>query len=420
MSTSVARYDVRAIEAERERRALKQAQARYERAVAEAQRLAAAVERAHRALGVLGVAAPSVSHVHRGTSAAYESAAKATEAATVHARRAYEDAVVAARARSMTAAATTTKRYALADNAEQERNRRIENRAQARVREAAAAATEAAAATAAPPQEDRRNEVERIAGRLPADASTEHVHRAEMAAADAVSATTGAAFGRAIHRLRSAVEDARDEDNRRRANEAVIARLRADLDGLDGGPVAAAVRQLEELDARQPLPAGLDREVAAVVASARAEADRDYALEAVGETLAELGYDVDAGFTTAVAEGGAVVDLPRRDRHGLQVRERGGHLLFNVVRYGDGTPGDHAEDGAAEASWCASHDELTARARERGVDLTIERADPPGHQPIQYLEPRFTPATTTAVQAEEERRRRERERQRAATRKRPR
>jgi hypothetical protein len=103
--------------------------------------------------------------------------------------------------------------------------------------------------------------------------------------------------------------------------------------------------------------------------------------------LDELGYDVAEGFTTAVAAGGAVVPLPRSPRHGVQVRERDGHVLFNVVRYTGGQgQADVVADRDAEAHWCNGYDRLVALAAEKGVHLDLSRPEPPGLQPLQQVD----------------------------------
>jgi hypothetical protein len=391
MSVAYAGYTV-VDNGELARREQAAAEEHYRRVVEVAQEVGASIAAGRAAFGLAGVEAPRVATVGRRAGAAeLAAAAQATRAAIAAARVGYEAAMAAARAEAMTATTGGLTSLGLADDAAAEREARRAARAAEQQVEVET--------TAESPAAERRDQVRRIVARLPAEVPDDTLRRVQAAAAKALAAVDDdVAFARERDRVRMAVQTAADADRDRRDVLARVERWRAELDGLDGEAVAALRDRLDGVDPLRPLPSDLASAVRSVASGARAARDRSFALDALAETLDELGYAVDEGFATAVADGGAVVQLPRSNHHGVQVRERDGHVFFNVVRYEDAGSGDAVADRNAEAHWCSGYDRLVALARDKGVVLAMAPPAPPGHQPQQHVAP---PAARRADRAAE-------------------
>jgi hypothetical protein len=392
MSVAYAGYRVVAGD-ELGRRVRAAAEDNYRRVVAEAQRVSQSIAAARTAFGLAGVEQPVVARVgRRATAEPLAAAAQATQAAIAAARVGYEAAMAAARAQAMTASVAPITSHGLADDAAAERQARIAARRPAEVpsTSSTSAATPAPAIDAgAAAADERRDRVRQMVARLPAEVPGDALPRVEAAAAQALAAVDDpVAFARALDRVRMVVQTISDADRDRRDALAQVERWRAELDGLEGQVVARVRARLDQVDPLRPLPSDLASAVRSAANDARAARDRSFALDALAETLDELGYAVDHGFATSVAGGGAVVPLPHSNHHGVQVRERDGHVFFNVVRYADGDGrGDAVADRNAEAHWCSGYDRLVALAHDKGVVLEMSPPGPPGHQPLQHVAP---------------------------------
>jgi hypothetical protein len=418
MSVAYAGYTV-VDNGELARREQAAAEDHYRRVIEEAQAVGASIAAARGAFGLADVEVPAVAKVGRRAGAAeLAAAAQATQAAVAAARVAYEAAMATARAEAMTAGSSAVMSgRGLADDAVAEREARRAERA-AQAEQTGAPASAAAEAAGVPPSQadERRGQVQRVVARLPAEVPSEALRRIEAAAAKALGAVDDeVAFARERDRVRMLVQTAADADRERRDVVARVERWRAELDGLDGEAVAAVRDRLDHVDPLRPLPSDLGSAVRSAANDARSARDRSFALGALAETLDELGYEVDQGFSTAVSDGGAVVPLPRSNQHGVQVRERDGHVYFNVVRYEDGSTGDAVADRNAESHWCSGYDRLVALARDKGVVLEMPPPAPPGHQPLQHVTApgdRADRTTTTTAAAADQRRTANRTRER--------
>jgi hypothetical protein len=291
----------------------------------------------------------------------------------------------------MASSITKVRRTKLKDNTATEQAERIaadqavaSQRAEATARAAAAAQ---AAARAAEQLNQREAEIERVLARLPADMEPAAVDQVRQQAADAaVAAGDDHVYAGAVRRLRMAVQSAQDADRSRRDTVARIERLRVELDGLDTPAVTAAQARLDGVDPRSPLPHDLPAEIRRVAEEARAERDRGYVVDALADTLDELGYDTGPEFVTGLAEDGSVVQLPWSGEHALRVRERQGRFFFNVVRYdGLGATADTVADRNAEQRFCDSYGELVDMARRRGFALDMEPPMAAGTRPLQHV-----------------------------------
>jgi hypothetical protein len=101
--------------------------------------------------------------------------------------------------------------------------------------------------------------------------------------------------------------------------------------------------------------------------------------------LGQLGFAIGPDFVTAVPRDGALVDLPEDSRHAIRIRVRNGQLLFNVVRFDEQGRRNPDEDAEAERKFCDDFSKFNAGMRERGVNLDLLRADPPGALPVEVL-----------------------------------
>ena len=120
-----------------------------------------------------------------------------------------------------------------------------------------------------------------------------------------------------------------------------------------------------------------------------------YAQQVIGETLTELGYEVELGFSTLFVEGGvAQIQKPEWGDYYVQLRVKPdvSDLNLNVVRVGGD---DHAavsneqarRDREMEEQWCAAHRTLLERLEVRGIASRQTRALAPGALPVQTLQP---------------------------------
>ena len=124
------------------------------------------------------------------------------------------------------------------------------------------------------------------------------------------------------------------------------------------------------------------------------DAARRYAQQVIGETLAELGYEVEPGFSTLFVEGGvAHIQKPEWGDYyvRLRVKPNVGDLNLNVVRVGENAHAVSREqaqrDREIEETWCAAHSELLERLEARGVASQQIRALAPGELPVQTVQP---------------------------------
>jgi len=123
-------------------------------------------------------------------------------------------------------------------------------------------------------------------------------------------------------------------------------------------------------------------------------AARHYTQQVIGETLAELGYEVETGFATLFVEGG-VAHIQQPDWGDYYVRLRvkpdAGDLNLNVVRVSaDLSPASNEQarrDREMEEQWCAAHRELLHQLEQRGIASQPLRTHAPGELAVQCVPP---------------------------------
>jgi len=374
-------------QAELERRRLAAAQARYERSLALLARLEKRIARMRQVYDDLNIDVPAATTVRAGATAdAYDAAASATAAAIGDAHRRHEAAVARARARHVATPTFALRAVGLRPAVSPAKARH------AKAPEATAAPPPVAPAPPPPPpppppssgpsEDERRGAVERQMARLPGAADAGEVERAEGVANEVLTAGDEVSFRRAVDRLRMAVAATTEHHKAIDARSREIEGLRAGLDGLTGAEVDRARQCLDATDPAVVLPADLAElaaEVEATAARARAERDRSFALDAVAETLIDLGYEVGDDFDEAAARaGGAVVALPgaRSEDHAVRVAAGPADLRFELLRYEDAA-GDRARDRAVEETWCRDQERLVDGVADLGMDLTFGPPEEP-------------------------------------------
>ena len=124
------------------------------------------------------------------------------------------------------------------------------------------------------------------------------------------------------------------------------------------------------------------------------DAARRYTQQVMSETLAELGYDVESGFSTLFVEGGvAHIQQPGWGDYyvRLRVKPEAGDLNLNVVRVSENRTAPSNEqarrDREMEEEWCAAHGELLERLAGRGIASESLRAHASGELPVPCVQP---------------------------------
>lgn len=135
---------------------------------------------------------------------------------------------------------------------------------------------------------------------------------------------------------------------------------------------------------------------------ALAQAAQRQAAEVLRESLQELGYEVEEGFSTLFVSGG-MLHFTRPEWQGyyarLRVRPGESHLNFNLVRADTGLPTmeQQRRDQEAETRWCTEYRRLIERLAQGGLDTQAVRELPPGAMPIQGVPAEQLPARATAT-----------------------
>ena len=229
------------------------------------------------------------------------------------------------------------------------------------------------------------DQLTKLLGRLPTDSTADALSRCESLAQQWRRAKRGTDRVRVEDALRLVVQQQRDRADLIGSNGRRVEALYRELDGLKGEAVETLRGLLKGTALDSPIPPGLEERVRQVSVDASGEEDRRFALETVAGIFSELGYKVEDEFVTVVPEEGLLLELPGSRAHGLLVRERGHQLLLNVVRHSEAGPRDPRSDTAAEEHFCKDLAKAQESLAERGVQLDLDRLDPPGKTPVQVL-----------------------------------
>lgn len=182
---------------------------------------------------------------------------------------------------------------------------------------------------------------------------------------------------------------------------------RLDALGVLDGCVSREARELRDrirrLEPSEPLPVSLAR-VRAVAAEDARQQDAAYVEEAVVDVLQELGYDVGTPMDVAIGHGGVFLEVPGFDRHVARIRRSGDQLQFNVISVGE-SAGSEA-DTEAEVSACEVFEEVHTALAQAGVEWRLERRDPPGAVPVATITAQPKAVVTRAPERQVRRRNR--------------
>jgi hypothetical protein len=186
----------------------------------------------------------------------------------------------------------------------------------------------------------------------------------------------------ALEDLRYALQLIRDGNRRSvRAAQQREAALAA-LDGCSGPEARRAYEALCRIRPGDPVPLNISQ-AQELAAQDRGQQDATFVQAAVVDVLQGLGYDVGDPMSVAVADRGALLELPGHPAHVAHVRTKDGQLRFSVVRV-SGDRIDGPGDIAAEEESCQLFDELKQGLAEAGVAWLIDRHDPPGAVPVAW------------------------------------
>jgi hypothetical protein len=153
-----------------------------------------------------------------------------------------------------------------------------------------------------------------------------------------------------------------------------LADLHERLGRFDGAAVEAARRSLYgAADDPEPDWPGLERAVHAAIDEAAAAANAAYVSQALAESLAEIGCEVQEGFDTLLVHGGIAHLRPAGlGEFAVRVRTQAdGALRFNMVTASAGEL-----DEETERAWCSKLDELVPVLDALGLRVEVrERSD---------------------------------------------
>jgi hypothetical protein len=236
-----------------------------------------------------------------------------------------------------------------------------------------------------------REDCARIYERLRADVSERARDQVERTFERALAATHQDRARLLVDRLRAAVKTANAEAEARNRRASVIDALIGNLGDLDKDE-ATRLRELllSERDQGRSLEL-LTGEVAHVRQqaqsrheAARTESDRERVADALDESLRELGYEVQAGFETALAaSGSALAQRSGWTDHAVRVllSPSTNELRLHVVR--DDRPRLISSDNVfRERELCADRPALEHALAERGVRLDPRELIEPGVIPL--------------------------------------
>jgi hypothetical protein len=184
--------------------------------------------------------------------------------------------------------------------------------------------------------------------------------------------------------LRAAKEEAGMRSQLRKALRLAGAELAAAKSASD--PLLQKIRALAQDCAVKEMKALLqdaNAEVASMLKERAAVARRRAILDGLGK----LGYDVQEGMATALAQSGrVVVRNPSMPGYGVELAggAEAGRLQVRAVAFA--TSRDATQDVNAETKWCADFGKLQVEVAARGGELVIERAMAVGAVPLRVVD----------------------------------
>lgn len=117
--------------------------------------------------------------------------------------------------------------------------------------------------------------------------------------------------------------------------------------------------------------------------------------QAVLHGLAKLGYSVNEGMSTALADAGrVVVQKPDLPGYGIELMGGGDSARLQVRTVALSAARDKSRDLDAESRWCSDFTKLTSELEKSGTHLIIERAKAVGEVALRVLEEEPRSSTT--------------------------
>ena len=161
--------------------------------------------------------------------------------------------------------------------------------------------------------------------------------------------------------------------------------------------VATALRELRR--AGRPVDLAPWRErLAATQQRELARLERERKRRAILDSLAELGYETNAGLETALVQAGKlVVRKPGESDYAVEVVSDAGLSMVQttMVRYSDTpelTEQQRRRDTEREDEWCADHARLRERLAKQGLATSFKLKLPSGEHPVKIVPREHQPA----------------------------
>ena len=261
---------------------------------------------------------------------------------------------------------------------------------------AAVSSVEAEEEKAQREEHERRCCAEEVSGLLEtvaAEVSDEDQTAIEQRAQEAVESS--ASRRRALlAQLRLDIQRANKAGKARQREVQQAKQWRERLLGLEGPEVEgldAALRRV--VDGEGPLPPDMGQRVEDVVARSTEASNREYALGVITEELENLGYVVETGFETALAQAPEMLlhKPDMEDDYHVSLRVEPGALHNRVVREASDPSEQSAKrertDEQMERTWCEDLAAALAAAEHRGIRGRAVTRNPPGEVPVPTIAP---------------------------------
>ena len=166
-----------------------------------------------------------------------------------------------------------------------------------------------------------------------------------------------------------------------------VARSEADNKKLD----TIQVSLLQIIGGKEPLTATLQEDIATLKKNIEVDFSRQVAGEVIQDTLEELGYTVEGGFSTLFVEGG-VVHFQKPEWNSYHVRLRvdrqTDEMRLHMIREGKDAAWDQQQkDMGMETEWCSEYKELVSALSDRGIHAKPVKHYLPGAVPVHNVHP---------------------------------
>jgi hypothetical protein len=241
----------------------------------------------------------------------------------------------------------------------------------------------------------------RIVGRLAVEASETNREMVTAAAQRVLTARSRTEARNRLGDVRVRLDQANAVAVERQRQAIQAAALLQPLAQADGSaePLRAALRDV--VAGRRELTADLSEQAERITAAVQHDADRQYLRQSVTEALAELGYDVEEGFQTAVPQNGRLqIRRSEWSAHGVRMilDESKQELRAVVVRTEADTGWDQSRvDVEREQQWCADLDRLAEGLAAKGISYQVRTRSEVGAKALPVVAaPEQTSATRPA------------------------